>query len=340
MGTSLPMSEGFSPPERCRLCGSTNLSERGLKRGKFRPLDFHFYECKSCSFLFVAPVLGAEIYDDSYYRGEGPDPLLDYEAEYTNYAATSRNYEFLDLYRLAENHLEKNFDACCSAAGLTAETAEFELIEEPIRWLDFGCGAGGLLKFLRDRKTVQVRGHERKIEASGYDVGSYAVRLRARDQLKIWNRDELEKLPDGYFQIISCIEVVEHLPEPLPVFKLIARRLAPAGLLLLTTGNLRSPLARLMGIAFSYCTPEIHVGYFTPFALRYAYERVGLRPVKVQFLDGLRFKFLKNVAPLLPARLAQTLAGSTILLRLLDFLYGVSAMPSATKDKLGTINAK
>jgi SAM-dependent methyltransferase len=162
-------------------------------------------------------------------------------------------------------------------------------------------------------------------------VGSYAEKLGVIDNLKIWDRQELERLPAGFFQIITCIEVVEHLPEPLPVFELFARLLAPGGLLLLTTGNLRSPLATLLGIGFPYCVPEVHVSYFTPFALSYAYERVGLRPVKVQFQDGLRFKFLKNVAPLLPRRVAQTLARSAILLRVLDFLYGVSAMPNASK---------
>ena len=287
-----------------------------MKRGTFRPLDFRFLECKSCTFLFVSPVVGPDIYDDRYYRGEGPDPLVDYESEYEDYAATPRIYEFLDLYRLAKEHL-----------GKSANT----MSQESLRWLDFGCGAGGLLKFLGDRKTVVIRNQELGIEASGYDVGSYADKLQRIDQLKIWDWQELEELASGYFEIITCIEVVEHLSEPLPVFELFARLLAPNGLLLLSTGNLNSPLARLMGIGFPYCLPEIHVSYFTPFCLQSVYEEVGLRPVKVQFLDGLRFKFLKNVGTRLPRNLARMLSRSPILLRLLDFLYGVSAMPCATK---------
>ena len=161
-----------SPPDHCHLCGSNNLIEKGMKRGKFRPLDFHFYECKSCSFLFVSPVVGPEIYDDAYYRGKGPDPLVDYESEYTNYARKPRKYEFLDLYRLAKENLDNN-------------PARFT--EDSVRWLDFGCGAGGLLKFLRDRKTVDIRSQERTIEASGHDVGSYAEKLSTIDNLKIWS---------------------------------------------------------------------------------------------------------------------------------------------------------
>jgi SAM-dependent methyltransferase len=312
------MNAVFSPPRRCRLCGSARLKVRGTKKGKFKPLVFNFFECRSCSLLFVSPVLGPEIYDDSYYDGHGPDPLVDYASEYTNYALTPRKYEFLDLYRLAKNHLEEK--AIPVNGG-------------PIRWLDYGCGAGGLLKFLHHQKTIRVRGKEYAIEVSGFDVGSYADKLKTIDKLKILGRRELENLPSGHFQIITCVEVVEHLPEPLPVFETLARLLGPRGLLLLTTGNLRSPLGKLLGIAFPYCVPEIHVSYFTPFALKYAYERVGLRPVSLRFADGLRFKFLKNIAPILPSGVARILGNSSLLLRALDYLYGISAMPSATKDR-------
>jgi len=79
---------------------------------------------------------------------------------------------------------------------------------------------------------------------------------------------ELQALPSGTFDVISCIEVIEHIPEPRPTLELLARLLAPDGLLLLSTGNLRSPLARALGIAFPYCVPEIHVSYFGSASLK------------------------------------------------------------------------
>ena len=104
---------------------------------------------------------------------------------------------------------------------------------------------------------MRVNDREFKIEASGYDVGSYAEQLSANDNLKIWDWQKLNELAPGRFQIITCKRVVEHLPEPLTVIEL----LAIAG----------SPLAKLMTVGFAYCAPQIHVSYFWPRALKYAY---------------------------------------------------------------------
>jgi SAM-dependent methyltransferase len=306
----------YFPPDQCRVCGSKSLILKGTKAGRHRKQEFSFYECDRCSFLFVSPVLGPEIYDDAYYRGAGPDPMVDYESEYTDYAKTARLYEFTDLLRLAGKHLRR----CANPEHA-----------DPIKWLDFGCGAGGLLKFLRDQRGIRVGRTDRRIEASGSDVGSYANRLAAIDGFKIWSADELWRLPEGNFDIITCIEVVEHLQEPLSTFKLLARSLANNGLLLLSTGNLKSPLAKASGIFFPYCIPEIHVGYFNPELLRTVYLEVGLTPIRVRFQGSLRFKFLKNISGALPERFASRLSNFKLLLRLFDYLYGVSAMPSAAK---------
>jgi len=301
-------------PTACRLCGSNLIVPKGGKRGRFRPLNFQFFECAKCTFLFVSPVMGPDIYDDRYYRGQGADPLVDYESEYVNYAGTPRIHEFIDLYRLAERHANARLAP-----------------QESLRWLDFGCGAGGLLKFLREKKTMRADARELPIEISGFDVGSYADKLKLDDHLQIWNWEELQSLPAASFDVISCIEVIEHIPEPGPIFELLGRLLAPNGLLLLSTGNLRSPLARLLGIRFPYCVPEIHVSLFSPTSLRAAYAKAGLIPVRVRYRGALRFKFLKNLGNRLPEPIAQTLSTFGPLLRVLDAAYGVSSMPSATR---------
>jgi len=256
------------------------------------------------------------VYDDAYYRGEGPDPYVDYETEYRDWRSSDRRHELEDLVGIAAGLLRRE-----NAPGRAGE---------PLRWLDFGCGAGALLKCLRD--TGRVAG--RSLELTGHDVGSWADRLRSEDRLKILSLAELASLPGGSFDVISMIEVIEHLPFPQEPVALAARLLRPGGLLLLTTGNLGSPAARRAGLAHHYCAPEIHVSLFNPDSLSRVYTRSGLRPVKVRYRGAIRFKVLKTLRhrPLLRFVASIALRLPPVIAAV-DLLYGVSAMPCAVKPR-------
>ena len=287
-------------PPVCRCCGSAAVRSRGSKRGTFISQDFAYLSCATCGYLFVDPFAGYEIYNDDYYRGRGPDPYVDYASEYTDYRATDRILEFDDLVRLASVYF--------SAAPKS---------DSPLRWLDFGCGAGGLLKFLSARKTLSVSGRARPVEVTGHDVGSYADLLR-----------------DHQFDVISLIEVIEHIEYPDPVIALAARLLRPGGLLLLTTGNNDCPVARRTGLANRYYLPEIHVGIFNPHCLRTIYKRHGLIPHHVRYSGVVKFKVIKSLVHPGRRRLARIALKFPPLVRLIDLAYGVSAMPCAIKPLL------
>ena len=302
-----------APP--CRLCGVINAGLIGTKSGRFRPVQFSFYRCRACGYRFVSPVLGDAVYDQAYYEGRGADPLVNYQREYEDYRRTERLFELEDLVEIAKRHFSEQ-------RPFTASN---------LSWLDFGCGAGSLLKFVRDLNCLEIGTKAIPVEISGFDVGVFARRLAVQDGFKIWDLEELNRLPEQTFDVISCVEVVEHLEHPMEVFKLLAKLLRKDGLLLLTTGNLESPLARLLGIHFPYCTPEIHVGYFYPALLERAYHQVGLTPKCVRFKGALQFKILKNLPSFIPAKLKARLACVRILQQILDFGFGVSQMPCATK---------
>jgi 2-polyprenyl-3-methyl-5-hydroxy-6-metoxy-1,4-benzoquinol methylase len=293
---------------------------RGHKHGTYIPRDFDYLDCEHCGYLFVAPFAGYEIYNDDYYQGRGPDPFVDYQREYTDYRSTDRLLEFDDLARLTREHFSKP-----SAPRHPADNAE------PIHWLDFGCGAGGLLKYLSDLKNIHVHGHIRPLKITGHDVGSYADLLRTRDGFNILNLTELQALPDAQFDVISLIEVIEHIEYPTPVIALAARLLRPGGLLLLTTGNNDCPVARRDGLAYRYYLPEIHVGVFNPRCLAQLYEQQGLLPHTVRYSGVVKFKALKSLLHASRRRLARLALRFPPLVRLIDRAYGVSAMPCATK---------
>ncbi len=303
----------------CRCCGSANTAIRGRKSGTFIRREFEFHQCADCGYMNVEPFSGFGIYDDAYYRGKGPDPFVDYEAEYRNWEQSDRRHEFTDLARIAERFLTGSRPATTSPS--TDRSA-------PVEWLDFGCGAGGFLKFLRKRGTVAGR----PLAITGHDVGSYAKLLKSADGFRILDLDAVAAEPTGRYDVISMIEVIEHLPSPLEPMQLVSRLLKPGGLLLLTTGNLDSPIARRDGLDFRYCVPEIHVSLFNPRCLSALYRRVGLAPHAVRYQGALRFKILKNLRY---RPVARALAQAALIIpgvrQTADALYGVSAMPCAIK---------
>ena len=295
---------------RCRCCGSANVTLRGRKPGNFLPREFAFYACGDCEFLFVEPFSGFEIYNEAYYRGEGPDPFVDYETEYHDWRRADRGLEFEDMERIAGE-----FFAGRPPGG-------------PIAWLDFGCGAGGFLKFLRERGAFAGQ----PVQLAGHDVGSYAERLKRDDHFHILNLDELSREPDRRYDVVSMIEVIEHLPEPATAIALVARLLKPGGLLILTTGNLDCRVARRHGIHYRYCAPEIHVSLFNPRCLARLYRRVGLDPRAVRYRGAVKFKIVKSLRH---RPVVRAVAGLALrfppFVSLVDWLYGVSDMPCAVK---------
>ncbi|MBI5771397.1 MAG: class I SAM-dependent methyltransferase [Verrucomicrobia bacterium] len=325
---------------RCRACGSTDTTLRGRKPGWTSPREYSFHDCRTCGLLFVEPFAGFEIYDDAYYRGEGPDPFVDYESEYRDWRRTDRGLEFDDFARIADAHLRAGDGRQEAGDGKTELPPVGSSVLSPVsclpspaqrsalRWLDFGCGAGGFLKYLRARGTIN--GHP--LELTGHDVGSYADLLARTDGFRILDLAALPREPAATYDVISMIEVIEHLPAPSEQLALVARLLKPGGLLLLTTGNLDGPVARRQGIHYGYCAPEIHVSLFSPRSLAHLYRAHGLVPHPVRYRGVVDFKVLKTLRhrPALRA-LARSALTLPPVRALVDRLYGVSAMPCATK---------
>jgi 2-polyprenyl-3-methyl-5-hydroxy-6-metoxy-1,4-benzoquinol methylase len=288
---------------------------RGTKRGNFLGRDFEFWHCPACDLMFVDPFPGYGVYNEAYYEGRGPDPYVDYESEYRDYRATDRMVEFDDLWRVASGFIAENIPA------------------GPVEWLDFGCGAGGLLKYLGDRGEFRSGGRIWPIRVTGHDVGTYAERLAKDDGLRILRLGELASEPDARYDVISLIEVIEHVEFPDPVFALAARLLKPGGLLLVTTGNIASLVARTRGLSYAYCLPEIHVSYFTPRALEIIYERHGLVPVRFRYDGTVRFKVIKTLRTAGRQQIARLALRLPLAVRLVDGLFGTSQMPCARKPR-------
>jgi SAM-dependent methyltransferase len=154
------------------------------------------------------------------------------------------------------------------------------------RWLDFGCGNGGLVRHLRSVEAA---------EAFGFDEGSITAEARARG-VPMVDAGDLTTM-EGSFDVVTAIEVIEHTLDPVLELRRMRRMLRPGGLLYLTTGNAEPYADRLT--SWRYVLPELHISYFEPSTLGRALADAGFRPERRPLGPGfdqiMKFKVLKNL---------------------------------------------
>ncbi|MBX9821869.1 MAG: class I SAM-dependent methyltransferase [Afipia birgiae] len=132
------------------------------------------------------------------------------------------------------------------------------------RVLDFGCGAG---VFLHHAKTA---GYETVGIEPGMQFASFA-----RDEFglevinDIWEKVELS----GRFDIITAVEVLEHLRHPVRAMRWLAEALSDNGTLYVTVPNML-PTQKETFRRFHFA----HLYQFTPTTLTWAGAAAGLEP--------------------------------------------------------------
>jgi 2-polyprenyl-3-methyl-5-hydroxy-6-metoxy-1,4-benzoquinol methylase len=158
--------------------------------------------------------------------------------------------------------------------GRLAKTvASFEDRRDLNRWLDVGCGAGTLVEIAAGRGW----------EATGTEVSEAPVRLLRERGFDVLHGELIDlDLPQGGFDVVSMIEVVEHLAEPDKMLEEVARLLRPGGALYLTTPNARGASARILGMRWSVLAPPEHLQLFSLSGIRTALVRCGLVVVKTR----------------------------------------------------------
>ena len=280
----------------CPMCGS-QTSAAGVKKSALRA--YHLRTCETCGFSYVADPDTAKPYDDGYYRGKGADRFVDYVFDADHPGATVRELEWRGTYAIVSS---------CKAIG--AET----------RWLDYGCGTGGFLRWLAKNAPVS---------SAGYDVGRGAELARERGVDVL---DDAGLAAAGPFDVVTAIEVLEHLVDPQRTIDRIASLLAPGGLFFYTTGNAARHRGSLA--AWSYVVPQIHIAFFEPRTMERALRAAGLVPAPVSwsrgFSDVVAYKILKNLGVHRKSSPLTVLPWQCVT-AVVDRLFGISAFPAGVK---------
>lgn len=214
----------------CPVCYSEKYSLSHLIR------NYRYRLCSSCGMLYINnSEANSKQYDENYFAGSVKENM----SGYVDYALQSRP-------------LRMNF------RNLLRRILPYIIDDQNASMLDVGCAYGF---FLDEAKKVGMSVH-------GIDVSESAVK---------WMRENLgidgtvgisSNAPDGPFDLITAIEVIEHTSNPHAFLDDLYKRLNKKGVLVIVTGYNDACIARWLGKKWWYLNPPDHCSIFSREALR------------------------------------------------------------------------
>ena len=144
------------------------------------------------------------------------------------------------------------------------------------RVLDVGCGAGLLTEPL-----ARLGGTVTGVDAAPENIAAAKEHAAGQGLAIEYLAGDIGALNIGQFNLITAMEVIEHVTDPSTFIDALAARLAPGGLLILSTPN-RTALSRLLLVEGAERLGMIPRGthdwdkFLTPDELRRIVEAAGL----------------------------------------------------------------
>ena len=141
------------------------------------------------------------------------------------------------------------------------------------RLLDVGCGTGSYLSAAASQGW----------DARGVEVSKSALEQARSAGLNVFEGELGEaSYPDAYFDVVTAVEVLEHVSAPLELVREIARVLRPGGLFWITTPHIRGLSYRLLDLQWSVISPPEHLQIFSRTGMRALLTRAGFHHIELR----------------------------------------------------------
>jgi ubiquinone/menaquinone biosynthesis C-methylase UbiE len=124
------------------------------------------------------------------------------------------------------------------------ESLRRQSIRQSINYLDIGAGSGGLIE--RVKRELDIR----DCRACDYTDNLMSIPGQKVDIVNL-NREMLP-YEDGFFDLVTATEVIEHIENPRSLFREISRVLKPGGICVLSTPNVLNVNSRLRYLWFGF----------------------------------------------------------------------------------------
>jgi 2-polyprenyl-3-methyl-5-hydroxy-6-metoxy-1,4-benzoquinol methylase len=232
---------------KCAVCG--NDTYHSLRKAKLA----HLHRCAACGLVSVRKMPAAAelraVYGEAYFRNARSE-----ESGYEDYEA--------DRYCIVKT------------AGRRLDLIE-RYAPERGRLLDVGCALGFFIE------TARRRGWE----VDGVDVSEHATSY-AREALGLRARtgtlDEAGYEPAS-FDVLTLWDVIEHVTDPVATLRHCRALLHDRGLVVLSTPDIGSRVARVAGARWmGFKLAEEHLYYFDRKTLALALEKAGFRVLEMR----------------------------------------------------------
>lgn len=201
-----------------------------------------YSECRGCEFRFSSPDVNPNL----------ANALDAYEAAYLQYLAP----EPVD---------QANFDSLCAWMEQQGSLHD-------ARVLDVGAGSGKLVRHLR---ACGVCAEGLEPSRALFEHFLSGDRAFTCDMLGSFRRSTSTR-----FDVITALDVIEHVADPVEFLREVAELLKPGGALFVSTPDVGSLTAKAFGRRWHFYYPY-HLSYFSPKTLTAEAKRHGLTLIDV-----------------------------------------------------------